>query len=360
MLRKIVARYRPHGLLSGAGAALLSAVLFGMTTPLAKQLLTGTSPLLIAGLLYAGSGLGLTLLILIQDRGRFSLGLERSDQLWLAAAVVAGGVVAPALLMFGLSRADAAAASLLLNLEVVFTAVMAWVWFREATSRRVVWGFVLIFVGSLTLVWPATLAENQSARALAAIAAACACWALDNNLTRKISGGDARAIAAVKGLVAGVVNVGLAVAFQPGLLPAAKVASALVLGFLGYGMSLVLFIFSLRNLGTARTGAYFATAPFIGSALAVVLYGQAVGWPFWVAAACMAGGVWLHLTEDHEHEHVHEPLVHSHAHSHDAHHQHEHRAEWDGTEPHAHEHRHEGLRHRHPHFPDIHHQHTHS
>ena len=349
-----------RGLLSGAGAALLSALLFGMTTPLAKQLLTGTSPLLIAGLLYAGSGLGLTLLILVQDRGHFTLGLARSDRVWLATAVASGGVLAPALLMFGLSRADAAAASLLLNLEAVFTAVMAWVFFREATSRRVVWGFFLIFVGSLALVWPTTLAAAQSAGALAAIAAACACWALDNNLTRKISGGDARAIAAVKGLVAGAANVGLAVAFEAGLPPAGKLWSTLVLGFLGYGMSLVLFIFSLRNLGTARTGAYFATAPFIGSALAIALYGQAVGWPFWVAAACMAAGVWLHLTEEHEHEHVHEPLVHSHAHSHDAHHQHEHETDWDGTEPHVHEHRHGPLRHRHPHFPDIHHQHTHS
>jgi drug/metabolite transporter (DMT)-like permease len=352
--------YHSHrGSLSGAGAALLSALLFGITTPLAKQLLTGTNPLLIAGLLYAGSGLGLTLLILLQDRGHFTLGLARSDRSWLVAAVMAGGVIAPALLMFGLSRADAAAASLLLNLEAVFTAVMAWVFFREATSRRVVWGFVLIFVGSVALVWPTTLAGNQSSTAVAAIAGACACWALDNNLTRRISGGDARAIAAVKGLIAGATNVGLAFALQSGVPSTGRVWSALVLGFLGYGMSLVLFIFSLRNLGTARTGAYFATAPFIGSALAILLYGQAVGWPFWIAALCMAIGVWLHLTEDHEHEHVHEPLVHSHAHSHDVHHRHEHETGWDGREPHVHEHRHEPLRHRHPHFPDIHHEHAH-
>jgi hypothetical protein len=183
---------------------------------------------------------------------------------------------------------------------------------------------------------------------------------VDNNLTRKISAGDARAIAAVKGLVAGATNVGLAFALQATLPPAGKLGSALVLGFLGYGMSLVLFILSLRNLGTARTGAYFATAPFIGSAVAIAMYGQPIGWPFWIAAITMAFGVWLHLTEDHEHEHAHEPLVHSHAHSHDAHHQHEHAAGWDGSEPHVHEHHHEPLRHRHPHFPDIHHQHTHS
>jgi len=152
----------------------------------------------------------------------------------------------------------------------------------------------------------------------------------------------------------------LAFALQATLPHAGQLGSALVLGFLGYGMSLVLFIFSLRTLGTARTGAYFATAPFIGSAVSILIYGQPIGWPFGVAALCMGGGVWLHLTEDHEHEHVHEPLVHSHPHSHDAHHQHEHETGWDGSEPHVHEHRHGPLRHRHPHFPDIHHQHTHS
>ncbi len=353
-------QHRSHGgSLSDAGAALLSALLFGITTPLAKHLLTEVPPLLIAGLLYAGSGLGLTLLILVQDRRRFSLGLARSDTPWLVAAIASGGIVAPALLMFGLARADAAAASLLLNLEVVFTALMAWLFFREATSRRVVLGFVAICVGSLALVWPTSLSGKQDGLALASIAAACLCWAVDNNLTRKISGGDARAIAAIKGLVAGATNAGLAFAFQARFPSTANLASALLLGFLGYGLSLVLFIFSLRHLGTARTGAYFATAPFIGSALAIGLYGQVIGWSFWIAAVCMALGVWLHLTEDHEHEHVHEPLVHSHTHSHDLHHQHEHGPDWDGSQPHVHEHRHEPLRHRHPHFPDIHHQHTH-
>jgi drug/metabolite transporter (DMT)-like permease len=346
--------------LSGSGAALVSALLFGVTTPLAKQLLTGANPLLIAGLLYAGSGLGLTLMILFQDRGHFTLGLARHDRPWLMAAVASGGVLAPALLMFGLSRADAAAASLLLNLEAVFTAVIAWIFFREATSRRVVLGFAVIFVGSLVLVWPTSLTPQQSALALCAIAAACLCWALDNNLTRRISGGDARGIAAVKGLVAGATNVGLALAFHAALPSTGKLWASLLLGFLGYGMSLVLFIFSLRNLGTARTGAYFATAPFIGSAVAIILYGQSVGWAFWIAAACMAAGVWLHLTENHEHDHFHDPVVHTHAHSHDSHHQHEHPADLEAGEPHVHEHRHEPVLHRHPHFPDIHHQHTHS
>jgi drug/metabolite transporter (DMT)-like permease len=345
--------------LSGTGAALLSALLFGVTTPLAKQLLFGANPLLIAGLLYAGSGLGVTVLMLIQDRGRFTLGLTRPDRPWLVATIAAGGVCAPALLMFGLSHADAAAASLLLNLEAVFTAVMAWIFFQEATSRRIVLGFTLIFVGSMLLVWPERLGSGQSRLALAAIAAACLCWAIDNNLTRKISGGDARGIAALKGLAAGFTNIALATAMHASAPSASMLWATLLLGFLGYGISLVLFIFSLRNLGTARTGAYFATAPFIGSALSIALYGQSVGALFWAATGCMALGVWLHLTENHEHDHTHEPVVHSHAHSHDAHHQHEHSPGNDPGEPHIHEHHHEALRHRHPHFPDIHHQHTH-
>lgn len=348
-----------HLTLTGTTAALLSALLFGIATPLAKQLLTNAHPLIIAGLLYVGSGLGLTVLILIQDRGRFSLGLTRDERPWLAAAVGFGGVIAPALLMYGLARADAAVASLLLNLEAVLTAALAWMLFKEATSRRIVLGFVAITVGGIILVWPSKLRASQDWVALAFIAAACLCWAIDNNFTRKISEGDARAIAAIKGLVAGSTNVLLAFLLHTTLPATGKLVGALLLGFMGYGLSLVLFIFALRNLGTARTGAYFATAPFIGAAVAIASYGQSVGWPFWFAAACMAIGVWLHLTEDHEHEHAHEPLIHSHAHSHDQHHLHDHDMSWSGIEPHTHEHRHEPLRHRHPHFPDIHHQHAH-
>lgn len=344
---------------SGIAAALLAALLFGVTTPLAKQLLMGSQPLLIAGLLYLGSGIGLSALILLSERGRFALRLPRKDHPWLAAAVAFGGVLGPALLMFGLSRADAATASLLLNLEAAFTALIAWVVFQEATGPRVVFGFVLIFLGSITLFWPATIARTQDVAALAVIVGACLCWAIDNNLTRRVSGGDARAIAAVKGLAAGATNVGLAFALRSTLPQAAHLWFALALGFLGYGVSLVLFIVALRSLGTARTGAYFATAPFIGGAVAILMYGDALGWPFWIAAALMAAGVWLHLTERHDHEHFHEPVLHTHAHTHDAHHQHEHDAGWDGSEPHVHLHRHAPMRHRHPHFPDLHHRHTH-
>ncbi len=344
---------------AGAAPALCSALLFGVTTPLAKSLLLSTHPLLVAGLLYAGSGLGLSLWIALQGRGRFSLGVPRSDWPWLIGAVATGGIVAPALLMYGLASTDAATATLLLNLEVVLTALISWFAFREATSPRVVAGFIAIFLGSVLLALPGRAVSPTSIGPLLAIMAACLFWALDNNLTRKISAGDARGIAAIKGLTAGATNTAFAVAFGARLPDWTHTASALGLGFLGYGVSLALFVYSLRNIGTARTGAYFATAPFIGSLLAVSLYGQSGGILFWAAAACMAVGVWLHLTEHHAHEHTHDPITHSHAHRHDEHHQHDHGSEWDGTEPHSHEHRHVPLRHSHPHFPDIHHRHAH-
>ena len=199
-----------NGSSPGLAAALVSAVLFGATTPIAKQLLEGASPLLVAGLLYLGGGIGVTLLKIVQDRDWASPNLARSDWPWLAAATIAGGVVAPALLMVGLARADAATASLLLNLEAVFTALLAWFVFREATSRRIVLGFVAIFVGGLLLAWPAQLASPGRSLGLLSVAAACLCWGLDNNFTRKISAADARVIAGIKGLVAGTANTVLA------------------------------------------------------------------------------------------------------------------------------------------------------
>jgi drug/metabolite transporter (DMT)-like permease len=340
-------------------AALASAVLFGATTPLAKELLAGASPVMMAGLLYVGSGVGVSLVWLVQYRGKSPIGLRRSEWAWLAAATVAGGVIAPVLLMTGLRRLDAAPASLLLNLETVFTALLAWIVFREATSPRVMAGLLAIVAGGTLLAWRSQGSAPTSIFGSSLVAAACLAWALDNNLTRKVSGADARIITAVKGLAAGGVNTTLALALGDKLPPPEHVAAILLLGFVGYGLSLVLFVVALRHLGSARTGAYFATSPFVGTAIAIALFGQPVTLLFWAAAALMAIGVWLHLHERHDHEHLHEPFSHNHLHVHDAHHRHTHEASWHGQEPHAHEHRHEPLFHRHPHFPDIHHRHRH-
>jgi drug/metabolite transporter (DMT)-like permease len=341
-------------------AALAAALLFGASTPFAKLLAGDVAPVLLAGLLYLGSGVGLWAVRIVRDRGFAAANLPAAEWPWLAGAIACGGVAGPVLLMVGLTRVSAAEASLLLNLEAVLTALLAWVVFRENADRRIVLGMALIVAGGVVLAWPrqAVAAPGGVLGALA-VAGACLCWALDNNLTRKVSAADAVFIAGTKGLVAGAVNLSLGLALG-GRLPALPLtAGAMMVGLAGYGISLVLFVLALRGLGSARTGAYFSTAPFIGAAIAILALHEPAVAAFWIAAALMAGGVWLHLTERHEHEHTHEPLSHSHPHRHDAHHQHPHEFPWDGSEPHTHEHRHTPLTHSHPHYPDVHHRHGH-
>ncbi|MFP5408652.1 MAG: DMT family transporter [Gammaproteobacteria bacterium] len=339
--------------------ALAAAALFGASTPLVKLLVGELPPLLLAGLLYLGSGLGLAAIRLLRDRGWKPSGLAAGEWRWLAGAIVFGGMLGPALLVFGLTRSDAGPASLLLNLEAVFTAVLAWVVFRENVDRRIVLGMLLIVAGGVVLAWPTAASPPQDWIGLVAIAAACLCWAIDNNLTRRVSGSDAFFIAGAKGWTAGIVNTSLALLLGASLPAWPAAGAAMAVGLAGYGLSLVLFVLALRGLGTARTGAYFSTAPFIGAAIAILLLGEPTQAPFWIAASLMGIGVWLHLTERHEHEHTHEPLEHTHPHVHDAHHQHDHDFDWDGSEPHSHLHRHAVLTHKHPHFPDIHHRHGH-
>lgn len=341
-------------------AALGAALLFGGSVPLAKVLTATLSPVLLAGLLYLGSGLGLTVLRAVRDRGFARPALSGEQWLWLAGATALGGMLGPILLMYGLVHTSAASASLLLNLEAVLTAVLAWVVFGENANRRVVLGMALIVAGGVVLGWPGGggMAAGSSLGALA-IAGACLCWALDNNLTRHVSASDALFIAGTKGWAAGLTNLALAFGLGAKLPAWPLVASAMALGLAGYGISLVLFVLALRGLGSARTGAYFSTAPFLGAAIAIVGFHEPMTAGFWVAAGLMASGVWLHLTERHDHAHTHLPLVHQHAHTHDLHHRHRHDFPWDGSEPHSHEHDHELVTHRHPHYPDLHHRHGH-
>lgn len=339
--------------------ALVAAALFGASTPLAKLLGVDTPPILLAGLLYLGSGVGLTLVRLVRDRGWQRPGLPAGEWPWLLGAIFFGGVLAPVALMFGLTRTAGATASLMLNLESVLTAVLAWVVFKENADRRIVIGMIAIVLGGIVLSWPQETAVDHDWTGPLAVAFACLCWAIDNNLTRKVSASDALFIAGSKGLAAGVVNGGLALAIGSQLPALGTLGSILLVGFLGYGVSLVLFVLALRGLGSARTGAYFSTAPFLGAAVAILMLGESVSMTFLLAATLMALGVWIHLMENHVHEHQHEALDHSHRHTHDEHHQHEHDFEWDGTEPHSHPHVHTPIRHSHAHFPDVHHRHRH-
>ena len=346
----------------GAPAALASAALFGASTPLAKLLLGGgVDPWLLAGLLYLGSGLGLGLIHI----GRGLLGipapeapLRRGDLPWLALVVLSGGAVGPVLLMVGLSQTPASSAALLLNLEGLATLVIAWVVFRENVDRRLLIGAMAILVGAVLLSWQGGPA-GFGLGALA-IAGACLAWGVDNNLTRKLSSADPVQIAAIKGVVAGTVN--LALAFWRGAhVPAlGSLAAAGVVGFFGYGVSLVLFVLALRDLGTARTGAYFSTAPFLGAALALAIFREPVTVQLVAAAALMGVGVYFHLSERHEHDHLHEALDHEHRHVHDEHHQHAHAPNDPPNAPHTHWHHHAPMRHKHPHYPDLHHRHGHA
>ena len=339
--------------------ALAAAALFGASTPLAKLLGGTLSPVLLAGLLYLGSGLGLTIVRLVRDKGWQRPGLAPSEWPWLLGAIGFGGVLGPVALMVGLTLTSAATASLLLNLESVLTAVLAWVVVKENADRRIVAGMLAIVAGGMVLAWPGTGFDAHGLLGPVCVALACLCWAIDNNLTRKVSASDALFIAGIKGLVAGLINTGLALLLGAHLPALPALAPTLLVGFLGYGISLVLFVLALRGLGSARTGAYFSTAPFLGAAIALWGLGEPVAVNFWIAAALMGIGVWLHLTEHHAHEHQHHAMNHTHPHVHDEHHAHEHGFEWDGVEPHVHPHEHAPLRHSHAHFPDIHHRHDH-
>ncbi len=342
--------------------ALLSALLFGASTPATKLLAVGMNPQMLAGVLYLGSGLGLSCLYFLTRFAKGERGLDlritTSDLPALAGIVLFGGISAPILLMVGLRTSSAESASLLLNMEFVFTALIAWFFFKENLDRRIVFGMIAIVIGSLTLSWQPSAAIVVTGGTLA-ILGCCLCWALDNNLTCKLSDADPLKIAAIKGVVAGTVNCAIGLLSGAQVPNAAQIAQASITGFVGYGLSLVLFILALRRLGTARTGAYFSTAPFVGAAISILIFHDDVTVKTVLASAFMVFGVWLHLTERHEHEHHHFDEEHEHLHRHDLHHQHDHPEGIAVTEPHIHKHRHSAMTHSHPHYPDTDHRHSH-
>lgn len=346
----------------GIAFALASAGLFGASIPFAKVLLGGgVDSWLLAGMLYLGSGVGLAVILAV----RHILGvhskeapLRRAVIPRLALATAIGGVAAPLLLMWGLARTDAASASLLLSLEGVATLAVAWFVFRENTEWRIVLGAAAILSGAVLVSWNGT-PTMLAAWGPIAIALACGLWAIDNNITRGISGTDPIAIAAAKGLAAGTTNALLALTAGAALPDRQSVFAAGALGLVSYGGSLVLFVLALRHLGAARTSAYYSTAPFVGSVLAIVLLGEPVSIRLVLAGTLMAVGTWLHITEAHAHWHSHEALKHEHRHVHDTHHLHAHEDGRVSEGEHAHWHLHDPAMHRHAHYPDLHHRHNH-
>ena len=342
--------------------AILSAILFGSSTPFAKIFLNKTSPLLLASLFYAGSGLGLCLLLFARKLFRKTHSdaqkILPKDITWLAGSIIFGGIFAPILMMFGVSLIPASNASLLLNSEAVFTTALAWFVFRENFDWRIMIGMLFIIAANILL----SLQEfqfNGIPWGSILIISSCFCWAVDNNLTRKISANDALKISTIKCTISGSVVLAITLMIGGKLPNFLIISQALLVGFFGYGLSLVLFVMALRNLGTARAGAYCSTAPFCGAALSLLMLHENPSTLFWVAAILMGIGIWIHLTENHSHEHTHEEMEHEHSHYHDEHHQHQHNFTWNGVEPHSHKHFHHKLTHNHQHYPDIHHRHKH-
>jgi drug/metabolite transporter (DMT)-like permease len=344
----------------GIPLALGAAALFGLSMPAAKPLLATVDPWLAAGLLYSGAGIGLAAVRLLRKAIHtrpVEAPLRRADLPWLAAVVVAGGILAPVLLMFGLARSDAASTSLLLNLEGVATLGIAWLVFREHVDRRLLLGAVSIIAGAVLLSWRDGDAAFNSGAILVALA--CVAWGIDNNLTRKLSFADPTQVAMIKGISAGAVNLSLSLATGARLPDTLALIATGFVGFIGYGISLVLFVAALRHLGTARTGAYFSLAPFIGAVAGIGFLHEKPGWALLAAGCLMAVGLYLHLAERHDHEHVHEPFEHEHGHVHDEHHRHRHLTDQAAEPRHAHRHRHAPLVHGHRHYPDLHHRHPH-
>lgn len=344
----------------GAVLAIVSAVLFGASTPFTKLLLgDGVSPWLLAGLLYLGSGVGLSLIHKARSHlaGTAEAPVRRADLPWLALVVACGGVAGPVLLMIGLNSTPASTAALLLNVEGLATMAVAWLIFRENVDSRLLAGAMAILAGAVVLSWSG--GPTGFGGGTLAIVGACVAWGVDNNLTRKLSASDPVQIALVKGMAAGMANLALALVAGSALPAWNVVGWAAVVGFLGYGVSLVLFVLALRHLGAARTGAYFSTAPFIGAVLAVAMFDEPISTQLIVAGLLMAFGLYLHLAEVHDHEHAHAQMEHEHRHVHDEHHRHSHGPDDPTGEPHSHVHAHAPLVHKHRHYPDLHHRHGH-
>src|SRR5215207_8229680 len=347
---------------SGIFFALFSAILFGASTPFAKLLLGAVDPWMLAGLLYLGCGIGLGAARAAQSLSSHQVAeapLRRADLPWLAGVILAGGVIGPVLLMFGLTQTPASAGALLLNLEGLATIAIAWLVFQENVDLRIFIGALAILLGAVLLSWQSDGGGFAVGWGALAIAGACLAWGIDNNLTRELSAADPVQIAMVKGFAAGAINIVLALLRDSALPAWPALLGAGAVGLLGYGISLVLFLLALRHLGTARTGAYFSTAPFVGAVLAVAMLGEPITASFVAAAALMAIGLYLHVAERHEHEHRHEAIEHEHRHVHDEHHEHAHNPDDPTGEPHAHRHRHAPIVHKHPHYPDLHHRHSH-
>lgn len=340
---------------------LISAVLFGISPPLAKLLVKDIPPVALAGFLYLGAFAGLSIYSFLMRTAlggnTRAAGLRRGDVPWLLGSVVSGGIIAPICLMFGLSYISGFTTSLLLNLEGVSTALIAVLFFKENAEKRLWLALLCMTLAGVFLTWDPHLGRFNLLGPLP-VTLSMVCWGIDNNLTRNISIRDPLQITRIKGLVSGLASLSLAYALGMSIRWDVNIFYALLVGSFSYGISIVFFIKALAGLGSFRTGAFFSLAPFIGALTSLVFLHEWIGWVMFPAVILTVVGVWLISTERHEHLHVHWEHVHTHLHTHDDnHHTHQHTEVINGA--HVHEHRHSPQRHTHTHWPDIHHRHEH-
>jgi drug/metabolite transporter (DMT)-like permease len=338
--------------------ALLAAVLFGASAPFAKILLGNIAPIPLAGLLYLGSGLSLLIFKIVKKDKHRDTKINKADIKWLLGAIIAGGILAPIVLLFSLQTTPASTASLLLNFETVATTLIAALFFREAIGKKIWLSILFITIAGIVLTLNLDSQWGFSIGAIGIIFA-CILWGIDNNLTRNISAKDPSMIVIVKGLAGGTFSIFLAYLLKEPLPSLTVSLYALLLGAFSYGLSLLFFISALRDLGAARTSALFGTAPFIGAILSFLIFKNTPGTLLFLSLPFMIIGTYLILKEKHEHTHFHEAISHEHTHRHnDIHHNHVHENMPKILE-HSHEHTHEAMEHEHSHTPDIHHRHSH-
>lgn len=338
---------------------IISASLFGISTPLAKILVKDISPVALAGFLYLGAFAGLSLYsaVIKTESDKKAVSLERKDFPWLAGAILTGGIIGPISMMMGLRLVSGFSASLLLNLEGIATAIIAVFFFKENAGKRLWLALICMIIAGIFLTWDPTQGRFNIVGPLFIIFA-MVCWGIDNNLTRSISDKDPVQISKIKGFVAGTISLSLALFLGIRISLDFTIAFALLLGSFSYGISLVFFIKALEGLGSSRTGAFFSFAPFIGAIASLIILREWIGWVMFPAAGLMLIGVWLICSEKHLHTHLHKTVIHTHLHNHrDMHHLHEHSGAF--HEPHTHEHTHIELSHIHVHWPDTHHRHEH-
>lgn len=344
--------------------ALLAALLFGASAPLAKILLGQIDPVPLAAFLYLGSGTGLLayqlIINIIDEEKKGEAPLSKKDFPWLLGAILFGGVVAPIILMTSLKITPASTAALLLNFEGVSTTLIALFFFKESIGKKVWIAVICITAASILLSWDFTNQWGFSLGALGVVGA-CVCWGIDNNFTRNISSKNPYTIVILKGFGAGIFSLMLTFLLKNHIPDIKVILLAMILGCFSFGFSIVLFVLAMRSLGSSRTSVFFGTSPFIGTILAFLLYREIPGKMFITALPFMLLGTFFLLKEEHNHKHIHEHIIHEHRHCHnDNHHNHSHLS---GEVPqsgyHSHVHEHEVMQHEHQHTPDIHHRHAH-